>query len=596
MKREPFFWLTLAVIAFIALMAAGELWEQDIFWQIRAGRELWATGSFPQVDSWSYTSVGRPWFNFQWLATLFIAAAHSWGGIAGLISLRMICATSVLALVVATLARRLSHQEGKWPVIFVTTALIAAALAQRTQIRPDFIMLIPYASLGLVWSREDGSLRGRLLLSLLFLLLAANTHPGSALFAVAFALLAAWQSLGSAGRRLKFLTLSVAAWSCTPYLVHMPSYLLRHIFYKASTWQNNPDHDPLRLSAFLTTEQGLYPWAFAICALLALGILLYRTNQAGGFRHIASSDLFACFLLLALTGMTINRERTIPYAVIAIAPFTAECLLFLWQRRWYRRLVPAGAALLFIAGGLLNQHPLGFRLNTFLYPMACIHFMQQHQPEGRLLHTSRWGDVVLGLLPGYEVAADSREMPFDHLGPLMAQQLFNDPKVMAEFLARYNVNTVMLPLEFFLLIPYKDAPQWSRRITFFPPAAWAVVAYDNQGLLLVSRIAQHAALVERYEYRLAIPDFPPGFYQRSPDRSPQSDERYLGEIDRCLLELSGADYCVLLKARWLRRDRNALGQKAARDLISARLKDEPNNPNLRTEWEMITREDADSSR
>jgi hypothetical protein len=148
----------------------------------------------------------------------------------------------------------------------------------------------------------------------------------------------------------------------------------------------------------------------------------------------------------------------------------------------------------------------------------------------------------------------------------------------------------MLPMDFFQLPMHKGDLPWSRRMAFFPPTEWSVVAYDNHGMVLVSRTPENKALIERYGYRLAIPDVPPEFYVRDPGRSPQSDELFQREVNRCLEEMAGADYCALLEARWLRRDGSAEGFSAAREFILKRLSIQPKDRNARAELEKIEEE------
>ena len=589
MKRDPLLWLTVVLIGCMGVMALGELWEQDIFWQIRAGAEFLASWSFPHEESWSFTSAGQPWYNFQWFATLIIAAMHRIAGIPGLIVLRMLFALAILATVAMTLSVQLATPK-KWPAILLTLALVAVASSARTQMRPDFMMLLPYSLLGLLWARPAG-MRRTWISSLLLVLIAANMHPGTALFAVAYAMLLAFQPLKGPRLRIFFGLSCLAAWSMTPYLWEMPGYLKRHIFYAASTFQNNPDHAPLLVTDFTQTEQGLYAWAFLLATLTA-AITLCRPFIKSKRPAFISYETLALAAGLALVAMTINRQRTIPYAVILMAPFIAKGLLWLWRgfgEKGARLAAVTAAALLVTVHCATDEHPLGLRLNTYMYPMDCIHFIQRHEPMGQLLHVNRWGDVVLGLLPHYKVSTDSREMPFDHLGSLLVQDIYNQPKLMAGFIERYGVNAVLLPLDFFQLPMHSADLPWSRRITFFPLDKWAVVAYDNQGMLLIRRIPQHAALIETYGFHLAIPDVPPDFYLRDKGRSPTSDALFVGEVSRCLKDMPTADYCAMLHARWLRQDNSPGGRTLARQFVKERLSQEPKNSNMRAELELIDR-------
>merc|ERR1719444_394994 len=76
------------------------LWEQDVWWQLRAGDELWQTWRLQRQDEWSYTAYGAEWYNIWWVATLIISAVHSIGGVAGLVVFRG-CLASLYVFLVA---------------------------------------------------------------------------------------------------------------------------------------------------------------------------------------------------------------------------------------------------------------------------------------------------------------------------------------------------------------------------------------------------------------------------------------------------------------------------------------------------------------
>ncbi len=72
--------LFVAFAVLAALMPA----QNDTFWHLRAGADIWRTGEVPRVDHYSHTFAGAPWPDHEWLAqALMFAAVPSWAGCPG---------------------------------------------------------------------------------------------------------------------------------------------------------------------------------------------------------------------------------------------------------------------------------------------------------------------------------------------------------------------------------------------------------------------------------------------------------------------------------------------------------------------------------
>lgn len=67
-----------AVIAFfMAAVLPSATWpliDGDVWWHLRAGEEILASGAVPRVDGWSILGFGRPWVSQDWLANVMMAA------------------------------------------------------------------------------------------------------------------------------------------------------------------------------------------------------------------------------------------------------------------------------------------------------------------------------------------------------------------------------------------------------------------------------------------------------------------------------------------------------------------------------------------
>ncbi|HEY7373089.1 MAG TPA: hypothetical protein VIF57_13075, partial [Polyangia bacterium] len=84
--------------------------QNDTFWHLRAGADIWATHAVPRVDHYSHTFAGAPWPDHEWLSQAFMFLAYRLGGMPGLelgaTALVMSAALLVWRLMVGPLATR----------------------------------------------------------------------------------------------------------------------------------------------------------------------------------------------------------------------------------------------------------------------------------------------------------------------------------------------------------------------------------------------------------------------------------------------------------------------------------------------------------
>jgi hypothetical protein len=72
------------------------LTDSDTGWHIRTGEWILKNGRIPTTDMFSFTKCGRPWFAWEWLSDVAMAAIHTDFGLAGivLVSLLVLGTTS----------------------------------------------------------------------------------------------------------------------------------------------------------------------------------------------------------------------------------------------------------------------------------------------------------------------------------------------------------------------------------------------------------------------------------------------------------------------------------------------------------------------
>ena len=295
-------------------------------WHIRNGEHILQTHSITRQDYFSYTKTGQPWFAWEWLSDVLMAAIHRHFGLNGVVFLSaLLIATTFAGLFRVALAR--SHDLLSTIVIFIP-ALMASSIhflarphlftwlftliwwvilerlvAHRD--RSSMIVLLSLPVLMLLWvNLHGGFLIGLVLLGIYF---AAetwnyfrNSHPSDG--AASGSRLAA---LGTAG------VLSFAATFVNPYgyklWIHLHEYLSSRFYM---------DH----IQEFLSTDfHGAAEKCFAAVLLLSLAALAFKSDTC----RPRPVDLL---LILFSVYAGLYARRNIPIASILLVLTTAPLL------------------------------------------------------------------------------------------------------------------------------------------------------------------------------------------------------------------------------------------------------------------------------
>src|ERR1700733_15876398 len=75
-RRLVFF----AGLFFSLLLCFGPLPDPDLPWHLAAGRSIFASGSVPRQDIFSWTMAGKPWVDFEWGTQIIFYCLERLGG------------------------------------------------------------------------------------------------------------------------------------------------------------------------------------------------------------------------------------------------------------------------------------------------------------------------------------------------------------------------------------------------------------------------------------------------------------------------------------------------------------------------------------
>ena len=284
------------MLAMACLMPA----QNDTWWHLRVGQEMWTRRALMFTDEFSFTVYGAAWPNHEWLSQVLFYATYKLGGLPLLTFLAAVCVTVSLALSWRLMA-------GSPLQRLLLTGLAMVSIAPAWTIRPHIftLMLLP-AVINLAVRRCYWPL------PLLFLVW-ANLHGGVALGMVALAAMIAGQFYVSGFSRVKPLLAatagSFAATCITPlggsFWLKIPQAVHNSRLNMIMEWQTASLSDP------------------AYLAFWATAATLLATTWAGRrqLRSAAHAPLVA--VALAFLPFALRSRRNIPpFLVVALPAVT----------------------------------------------------------------------------------------------------------------------------------------------------------------------------------------------------------------------------------------------------------------------------------
>jgi hypothetical protein len=301
--------LIFVVLGFRALISPA---QNDTFWHLRAGADIWRTGHVPLVDSYSYTAAGLPWPDHEWLWQAFSYGSYRLGGMP-LLSI----AVAALILVAALLVYRLTVGAPSTRIVALTVGLTLTATVWA--LRPQIVTMLGVATLATWLARE----RFRPI-PILFLVW-ANVHGGVVLgglmlLATSGAAALRWRRTRAAADRRRALALGAVL--AASGLASCATPLGFHVF--RFVWESTERLYVLRISEWRPTlpthTAGVAFWVGA-AGLLALLVLRRRELARAPW-----STWALVAMALALLGPAFRSLRNFPPFALVAAPAATHLL------------------------------------------------------------------------------------------------------------------------------------------------------------------------------------------------------------------------------------------------------------------------------
>lgn len=474
-----------ALLVVLTLGAVAPIRSYDFFWHLATGRWIAEHRALPPTDPFALASDRVPWINGEWL---FEVVTYAVWRATSFVALSWFRAMFVGAMFV--IAYRLAKREADESIALFLAVLAFAGANEQLDVRPltlaaSFVML----AVALLSSSSKQAAPLYVALTVVWI----NVHPSALLAPVlaAVASIGQWSGGRQAGQAaggvplwLPFAT--AAALLVNPYRVHgivapiaLMSYATSGAFINAEWLPSMPRFFPL-----------LY-------ISIAIGVGAYATSH-GKREHAWRFVVGAILGLLALRHV---RHQALFYAVfpLLVAPTVRRGLP---SRAW---LLAVLIPLAWVA--VRADHRLG--IDDHLFPVRAADRLKESGLAGNIYNPDQFGGFLIwSFYPDRRVLTDGRNELYHEFIPEYARARV-DSRAWRALLQRYRIDLAVD--EYRPPLDVIDAMTGRHRsmpasLAYFPRREWALVAYDEAGMVFARRSAFSEDLIARYELRGVVPD------------------------------------------------------------------------------------------
>jgi hypothetical protein len=467
-------------------MSAGLLRDADTGWHIRSGEQMLLTHAIPRTDPFSYTRHGEPWYAWEWMYDVVIAAIHRVSGLDGVV----LFTAAVISITFALLFRFILRRSGNLPVAAFLTLLAATAAQVHMLARPHVLSWL----LTLLWVEnlcrfEDGQ-RSALFWLPPLMALWANVHAGFVMglaLAGVFAIGSIWKSVTAAGdgdgQKIAHLAIAFAVCLLTTLLTPYGYRLHIHIYQYLSSRFLMDNIDEFMSPNFHVSVYEYFELfiplvmaaaAFGRSRLTRTGILLLLFSLYAGLYAVRTIPISAIVMSLVLG----------PPITLAISPQSDASS----RTRWLRYLLhtvhgvsermtrlenqfhghvlaavvmAASVALVLNGGRVFSKQVLAAHFDERAFPVKAAQFIAQRGIRDHLFSSDTWGAyLIYSLYPATEVYFDDRH---DFYGEAFVKEYgkaISGSRQWREPLDRYQVKWVLLPVDSPLSSVLRESQDW----------------------------------------------------------------------------------------------------------------------------------------
>jgi hypothetical protein len=443
-----------ALFVALALAALGPIRNYDFFWHLATGRWIIEHRALPLTDPFALGSDRYEWINGEWLFEIVAYGAHEIAGLAGMSIVR-----GLLAALVFTIVYFKSRRD------LLLTAIAFAGAMQTFDLRPSSVAL-----LFVVLAIGARSWIAHAVIAALWI----NIHP-SAILAPGIAALSTRRTTPVIASALALL-LNPHGWRAIVAPLELMMFVRSGAFINAEWLPSLPMQFPL---LYLCVVGG------------ALAFLVRRREEGTWWRAL----LLAGFAFLAVRHV---RNQGLFFAAFPV-------LMPRFEIRRAMAMIGAAAAIVLVA--LTADHRLGIAPERF--PVRAIARLQATGLPGNIYNPDQFGGFLIwSFYPQRRVLTDGRNELHRTYIPEYAHAR-RDQRAWRALLAKYRIDLAVE--EYRPPLPVRDAVTGAQTtmpasLAYWPRADWALIAFDEAGMVFARRKAFAPGTIGKWEIRGVVPD------------------------------------------------------------------------------------------
>ena len=465
------------------------VFDYDLYWHLANGREMLSTGHIVNEERFSYTALGTPFSNHEWLSQiLFYLVYEQWGG-EGLLALKV-----SLTLIIAVLLYRTCRLSGAAMLLsaVLVVAAVTAGLYRYTE-RPELFSLLGVSALGyMLHGYRAQRFDIKFIYAIPVILVLWNSLHG-AIFGLAVLLafvtgenikhwigprFPAWSGVAPMPReRLRALNvaglLTFVAMLADPYGLRSYDIFLQFINgnplvgnvmeFQPANWREHKVFWIMLAATLLLLVSARRRIDITQLMIVApFAYLAVRYSRAIGVFGLVDAALLANLAPQVFSVTTARRDL-----VLLRTLFVPALAVTLSAYVVYIKFV-----------GPHTPQSFGYRVSDELLPAGSVRFIEEVNLQGNLYNSGGFGGYL-----AFFLAPQRRIFQYNHhtvFGDTL--RYLDHPEILEQW--RINYAVVGTPVELDRL---------------FPVSQWARVYREPSAVVVLRRIAHNSALLEKYE-------------------------------------------------------------------------------------------------
>ena len=468
--------------------------DPDLWWHLATGRYIVATGTIPASDPFSYTAAGQPWTAHEWLAEIAMYLLYRSGGYL----VPLLFFASLITLTFWTVFRTLRVLGRSLVASSCITFWVAAMSLAGWNVRPQVVSYLFFAVYLFLLLRSRVRVDRWLWLLPLVMIAWVNLHAGyvMGLLLLALFIFGEWiNRLGARAADRKQTTQAAAPERWDGETLGRRDFVTRAadprstITGRASSLRRYLAGAAAPLAATAVNPQGLsmllYPLTYAGTQNASMKYIAewQSPNFHDYFFFVFGASMMVLMVapgrrptdwalgvpLLAMTFMSLQSARVIPFYALASAPFlglrlageSLEVRRFRRGTQWNWLVLALCLAALASTIFLSDRTQLGPEPRTNDYPVAGVRYIKEAGLDGNLFNTYHWGGfLVWEFYPERRVFIDGRADMYGDQFVEGYKKVYNVRSGWQEVLEQHQVEVALVEKDASVANLLAASPDW----------------------------------------------------------------------------------------------------------------------------------------